>query len=205
MENHICLLHETYTKQIGGSSDVDVPVGAGRCYPVPVDETTQLGDELTLSSMTTMGIDIIGKEIHFPEVEPYIYACVLGEGEKRTSNPQDGELLIDLGGAMDSLLNKSAPGTSTDLGGNQERVRGYGEDPLMEMSVTKKRKKVPEHLQCLLPTDGELSPEQLNQVEDLLIEYEDIFIGQNGKVGYTDLVKHHIDTGGAPPKHSVAP
>ena len=65
---------------------------------------------------------------------------------------------------MDSLLNESAPGTSTYLGGSQEPVRDDGEDPLVEMSVTKRGKKVPEHL---LPADGELSPAQLNQVKDL--------------------------------------
>ena len=85
-----------------------------------MDETTQLGDELTLSSMATVGIDITGKDIQFPEVEPYIYAFVLGEGEKRTSNPQDDESLIGLGGAMDSLLNESAPETSTDFRGSQK-------------------------------------------------------------------------------------
>ena len=62
---------------------------------------------------------------------------------------------------------------------------------------------VPEHLQCMLPTEGELDSEQLKRVEDLLIRYEDIFIGPQGKVGYTDLVRHQINTGESSPKRSV--
>ena len=64
-------------------------------------------------------------------------------------------------------------------------------------------RKVPEHLQCMLPKEGELNADQLKRVEDLLIRYEDIFIGPNGKLGYTDLVQHEIDTCDSSPKRSL--
>ena len=194
-----CLLRET--GQTSPNGDATVGVGCGN--PTPVDLSTRLGEELTSSPAAIVGIDITGREIKFPEVEPYIYACVLGEGEKRTSNPQDCESLIGLAELEGALLKESTQGTSTISGGSQGLVHERGEDPLIEMSITEGEKKVPVHLQCLLPEEGELTTQQLDQLKDLLIEYEDIFIGPNGKVGYTDLVKHYIDTGDAPPKRSV--
>ncbi len=59
---------------------------------------------------------------------------------------------------------------------------------------------LPAHLAPLLEGISEdLSPEQLAQVKKVVMDYEGVFMGPDGKLGRTDLVKHTIDTGGAPP------
>jgi hypothetical protein len=44
-----------------------------------------------------------------------------------------------------------------------------------------------------------LSPEQYTRVVQLILKYEDVFVGVDGKVGCTDRVVYEIDTGDAPP------
>jgi len=66
--------------------------------------------------------------------------------------------------------------------------------------LDKSPKVVPNHLQSLI--DGakdNLSVEQLEQVSEVVAEYEDVFVGVDGKIGQTDLVTHSIDTGDARP------
>ena len=46
---------------------------------------------------------------------------------------------------------------------------------------------------------SELTSDERQQVEHLLLEYQDIFLGPGGKLGHTDLVTHSIDTGSHPP------
>jgi hypothetical protein len=54
----------------------------------------------------------------------------------------------------------------------------------------------PEHLLCELP-DGGLTRGQRKQA--IVTEYQDTFVGPDGKVGTTNLVQHTIDTGEAKP------
>lgn len=50
---------------------------------------------------------------------------------------------------------------------------------------------VPEHLQKLLDNaSDELTDNQKKELAHLLIAYEDVFVGPDGKLGRTDLVKH---------------
>jgi predicted aspartyl protease len=56
----------------------------------------------------------------------------------------------------------------------------------------------PEHLLCVLP-DGGLTRGQRKQAMALVTEYQDTFVGPDGKVGTTNLVQHTIDTGEAKP------
>lgn len=59
---------------------------------------------------------------------------------------------------------------------------------------------VPEHLQNLIKgTSDNLTNEQQESLKQLIVEYQDIFVGPDGKLGRTDLVKHTIDTGIAKP------
>ena len=59
---------------------------------------------------------------------------------------------------------------------------------------------VPQHLQPLLDSASEtLTNEQQESLSALLIEFQDIFMGPDGKLGRTDLVKHTIDIGNAKP------
>lgn len=60
--------------------------------------------------------------------------------------------------------------------------------------------KLPELLQCLLDTFSQkVNSEQKLKIKYLLIEYQDIFGGPDGKLGHTDLAQHAIDTGKAKP------
>ena len=61
-------------------------------------------------------------------------------------------------------------------------------------------KKTPEHLKDLLNR----STEEISQcyhahVSELLTEFQDIFVKQDGELGRTNLVQHHIDTGNQRP------
>ena len=71
---------------------------------------------------------------------------------------------------------------------------------------------LPQHLHQLVPAvefgplpEGAdaryelMTQERVKQVVDLLIEYQDVFVGPDGKVGYTDVTGHKIDTQNAEP------
>jgi len=59
--------------------------------------------------------------------------------------------------------------------------------------------RLPEHLRCVLPPPGTLAEHQLNILVELILEYQDVFVGPDGKVGFNTLVQHRIDTGDAQP------
>ena len=59
--------------------------------------------------------------------------------------------------------------------------------------------RLPEHLKCVLPPPGTLTDFQLKCLVNTILEYEDVFVGPDGKVGYNSLVRHRIDTGDATP------
>ena len=59
--------------------------------------------------------------------------------------------------------------------------------------------KIPEYLRCMLPAEGTLTPDNASKLEALVTEFEDIFLGPDEKLGYTDLISHKIDTGDALP------
>lgn len=65
----------------------------------------------------------------------------------------------------------------------------------VEMSTS-----LPNHLQDLYDRSVVcLTPDQRKQVHDLLCEYSDIFSQGSHDLGRTDLIKHKINTGDAPP------
>ena len=51
-----------------------------------------------------------------------------------------------------------------------------------------------EHMRCVFPDEG-LTVRQVKEAVNLIMEYEDLFVGPDGKVGQTSLVKHTIDVG----------
>ena len=65
--------------------------------------------------------------------------------------------------------------------------------------VQSEYERVPEHLRSVLPPPEALTYEQACQAADFLISYQDCFVGPDGKVGWTDLARHVIDTGDARP------
>ena len=59
---------------------------------------------------------------------------------------------------------------------------------------------LPAHLATLADNaGGQLSIQQKDQVQNLLLKHSEAFATADGKVGSTDLVKHTIDTGNASP------
>ncbi|XP_061190394.1 uncharacterized protein LOC133198299 [Saccostrea echinata] len=59
-----------------------------------------------------------------------------------------------------------------------------------------KSSKLPEHLAILLDkSSNQLNGKEKKKIESLLLEFEDIFMKPDGKLGQTDLVEHSIDTG----------
>ena len=59
---------------------------------------------------------------------------------------------------------------------------------------------VPSHLQPLLDeAEQDLTATQYLQLQDLLMNYQEIFLGPEGELGHTSLSEHTIDTGDARP------
>ena len=65
--------------------------------------------------------------------------------------------------------------------------------------VRKIYRTLPQHLHSMLPDPATVSPGQARQLVALVCRYQDVFVGPDGKVGYTDLTSHEIDTGDATP------
>ena len=104
--------------------------------------------------------------------------CTLG------TERQDAEVLQGVAGsgAKPLLVPNAAADSPVDQG-----------DPRREI-----RRRLPEHLRCVLPVDGDseyLTLPQLEHAVDLLLKYEDCFVGASGKVGWNDRATHSIDTG----------
>ena len=63
-----------------------------------------------------------------------------------------------------------------------------------------KRSELPEHLSELFDKiSDDASGTEKNQIKNLLLDSEDIFLESYGELGHTDLVEHSIDTGSANP------
>ena len=59
-------------------------------------------------------------------------------------------------------------------------------------------KECPDHLKLTI-SEADLTVSQYKEAVQLLKENQDVFVGPDGKVGYTKLVKHKIDTGSVKP------
>ena len=75
------------------------------------------------------------------------------------------------------------------------------DSPLLEIQLSRRQavvSRLPEHLRCVVPDEcGQmtLTIAQLEESVELLLKYEDCFVGASGKVGWTDVATHSIDTG----------
>ena len=64
----------------------------------------------------------------------------------------------------------------------------------------KEIERLPEHLQCMIDNvSPKINQGQKEKIKELLIKFQDIFLGPDGKLGRTDIVKHTIDTGDSKP------
>ena len=66
-------------------------------------------------------------------------------------------------------------------------------------AVLEQYERLPAHLRCMLPDPLSLSPRQAKLLVSLVCQYQDVFVGPDGKVGYTDLAALEIDTQDAKP------
>lgn len=58
----------------------------------------------------------------------------------------------------------------------------------------------PDHLQCIVEKlPNEVTLEQKQKLQNLLIEYQNSFSTTSTDMGLTNLVEHKINTGNAPP------
>ena len=91
--------------------------------------------------------------------------------------------------------------TSEDAGGSYRgiAVDVFKVDSLATEPDVSSVSRLPEHLRCMTPPVGLLTTKQTEEVVDLVLEYQDIFIGPDGKVGFTNRVRHTIDVQGAQP------
>ena len=60
-------------------------------------------------------------------------------------------------------------------------------------------REVPEYLRCMFPAEGDLTPEDMRKLEDLVMDYIGVFVGPDDSPGFTDQITHKIDTGDAKP------
>ena len=82
------------------------------------------------------------------------------------------------------------------LGDNQPQGFNQG----YRNSNTKERGYLPEHLLPLIQNTSEnLSFDEKQKLTELISEFEDIFVGPDGKLGQTNLAEHYIDTGDTKP------
>ena len=59
---------------------------------------------------------------------------------------------------------------------------------------------LPEHLQTMMQNrDQSITKNQKNRIAQLILEYKDIFVEPEGKLGSTSVIRHRIDTGDAAP------
>ena len=71
---------------------------------------------------------------------------------------------------------------------------------VMESDLGKPGPTPSEHLRCMMPPEGVLEPEQVEKTIRILIDFQDVFVGPDGKVGYNDEVTYKIETSGEPIK-----
>jgi hypothetical protein len=91
----------------------------------------------------------------------------------------------------EGVMPVSTPGTQSDI---------MSSCPTNNMPAT-----FPVHLQPLLDQSSEgLSAAEKQQLQELLLEFVDVFVGPDGRLGRTSLVKHEIDTGSAKPIRQAA-
>ena len=70
----------------------------------------------------------------------------------------------------------------------------------IKSSATGRMEKLPQELEALAVDAGDgLEPAQADQVHSLLRQHTTAFVGPDGKLGCTELVRHQIDTGEARP------
>ncbi len=139
--------------------------------PVPHNETREMGDCDLERTQTGSYIDVKGYEHPFG---PLHDVCVvqMGVRDKWTVN---GRPQV----APEKPNPTSIPSTRHDPAGTSEHVVSALDEQLTWADL-------PEHLTCMMPTIDLLTPHEEHQLVDLLLDYTDIFMAPDGKVGYNN-------------------
>ena len=109
--------------------------------------------------------------------------------------PNDDKVIVsvlNLGNKGVSLSSSSVIGTVSAV--NQIVTCEEGQ------SLRSERQELPPHLKPLLDScSKELSVDQRQALTQLVLDFEDIFVGEDGTLGQTSVVTHTIDTSGSVP------
>lgn len=111
---------------------------------------------------------------------------------KSLVNPKNGKVCMSVINTYrkDAILNRDM------LVASLSTVDCIKEKSNFEQIQTSVHSVLPEHLQELYKRSSEnLSHSQANKLEQVLIEFQDIFVGQDGILGQTNVVEHTIETG----------
>ena len=127
--------------------------------------------------MSDAAVELDGNNCVVVVLENHGYAPVELEGGRVLGEIQEVELCE----VVDSELGKEgklvSAVTSEDF--SQERLQGLKEGIRVD--------------------DSNLTPEQIHQIEDLVLEYADVYAMESSEFGVTDTVTHSINTGDSPP------
>ena len=89
-------------------------------------------------------------------------------------------------------------GSSADLGGTELRVDSTSN--AREVSDSMSQPPIPEHLTTLYEDSvAQVEPKHHYRIAKLMVDHADVFAKNSTDLGRTTWVKHHIDTGAAPP------
>jgi hypothetical protein len=110
--------------------------------------------------------------------------------------PEEVVLQEEARASWDTILLAEPNRTSWHGPSESKRVREVSSSPRFPRTA---ENRLPEHLRCMLPPPGVLTSSQVELAVDLVLTYQDVFVGPDGKVGFTNRVRHKIDTGQSEP------
>ncbi len=110
----------------------------------------------------------------------------------------------DKSGVTISIMNISSTHVKLNKNtwiGTLQPVDRIIEDPLpLKGPALSVENELPNHLKPLIENSSPaLTTKQTHELTELLTRYQDVFMGPDGKLGRTDIVKHTIHTGDAAP------
>ncbi|CAG2238862.1 unnamed protein product [Mytilus edulis] len=155
-----------------------------------LQKRVQFSHPLTLESAIAIAI----------EYEAFVGSTSMTSEIKKPKEPQ-----IDIGvNAVEKVENRVYKEENKDLTEFTKSVMNSFQElnkRIDELRCDKSdTEELPEHLKCMLEkVSSKLSKEQKEKIKRLIFNFQDIFLGPEGKLGRTELVKHTIDTGDARP------
>lgn len=134
-----------------------------------------------------MESEILFEPIRFPDNKGILLARAL-------INPQQGKVQVSALNSSSAVVTLS----KNSIVGCKQPIKAATK---VNVGINDKHEQaLPEHL---IPIIDKISPKvtesQKQSIKELLIDFQDIFVGPDGKLGRTNLAKHVINTGDAKP------